>query len=39
VIDSRFPLAEVAAAHRRVDSGRKRGSVLLDMTAGAVQHS
>ncbi|MEZ5339203.1 MAG: NAD(P)-dependent alcohol dehydrogenase [bacterium] len=33
VIDSRYPLEQVAAAHARVDSGHKRGSVLLDMPA------
>lgn len=29
VIDATFPLARVAEAHARVDSGRKRGSVIL----------
>jgi NADPH:quinone reductase-like Zn-dependent oxidoreductase len=31
VIDATFPLAQVAEAHARVDSGRKRGSVMLRM--------
>lgn len=35
IIDSRFPLEEVAEAHRRVDSGRKRGSVVLDIADAA----
>ncbi|MFI7705255.1 NAD(P)-dependent alcohol dehydrogenase [Nonomuraea sp. NPDC049480] len=30
-IDGRYPLAEAAEAHRRVDSGRKQGSVLITM--------
>ncbi len=29
VIDRRYALAEIVEAHRRVDSGRKRGSVVL----------
>lgn len=29
LIDSTFPLAEADKAHRRVDSGRKRGNVIL----------
>jgi NADPH:quinone reductase-like Zn-dependent oxidoreductase len=29
VIDGRYPLSRAADAHRRVDSGRKQGSVLL----------
>jgi len=29
VVERRYPLAEAAEAHRLVDSGRKRGSVLL----------
>lgn len=31
VIDAIFPLSQVADAHARVDSGRKRGSVVLRM--------
>lgn len=31
LIDSVFPLADIAAAHARVDTGRKKGSVLLRM--------
>lgn len=31
VIDATFPLARVVDAHRRVDSGRKRGNVVLTM--------
>jgi NADPH:quinone reductase-like Zn-dependent oxidoreductase len=31
VIDRSFPLAETAAAHRYVDSGRKRGSVIISV--------
>lgn len=34
VIDRVLPLAEVRAAHARVDSGRKRGSVVLNLVAG-----
>ncbi|GAA3698566.1 NAD(P)-dependent alcohol dehydrogenase [Nonomuraea antimicrobica] len=30
-IDGRYPLAEAAEAHRRVDSGRKQGCVLITM--------
>lgn len=29
VIDQRYPLASIVEAHRRVDSGRKRGSVVV----------
>ena len=32
VIDRVFPLAEVAAAHRLVDSGHKTGSAVLDLS-------
>lgn len=32
-IDSTFPLADIVDAHRRVDSGRKRGSVVIHMPA------
>jgi NADPH:quinone reductase-like Zn-dependent oxidoreductase len=31
VIDRTYPLDEIVAAHRYVDSGRKRGSVVLRM--------
>jgi NADPH:quinone reductase-like Zn-dependent oxidoreductase len=30
-IDSVFPLAEIAAAHARVDTGRKTGAVVVTM--------
>lgn len=33
VIDSAYPLAQAAQAHARVDSGRKRGSVVLQIGA------
>ncbi|MDQ3035149.1 MAG: NAD(P)-dependent alcohol dehydrogenase [Myxococcota bacterium] len=33
VIDSRYPLERIAAAHARVDSKRKRGSVVVTMAA------
>lgn len=33
VIDSVVPFAEIAAAHARVDTGRKRGSVVVQMPA------
>ncbi|MGO4535296.1 NAD(P)-dependent alcohol dehydrogenase [Leifsonia sp. 2MCAF36] len=36
VIDRVFPLADVAAAHRRVDSLRKTGSVLIDISEDIV---
>ncbi|MBX9855294.1 MAG: zinc-binding dehydrogenase, partial [Gemmatimonadaceae bacterium] len=29
LIDSRFPFEEIVAAHARVETGRKRGSVLI----------
>lgn len=32
VIDSTFPLEEIAAAHERVESGDKRGMVILTLT-------
>ena len=35
VTDSTFALEDVAAAHARVDTGRKVGNVLLRMPAGA----
>jgi NADPH:quinone reductase-like Zn-dependent oxidoreductase len=31
LIDSTYPLEQIAAAHARVDSGRKRGSVVVTM--------
>ncbi|WP_214105058.1 NAD(P)-dependent alcohol dehydrogenase [Acrocarpospora catenulata] len=34
-IDGRYPLTEAAEAHRRVDSGRKQGSVLITMDHNA----
>lgn len=34
VIDSTFPFERIAEAHARVDSRRKRGSVVIEMSAG-----
>lgn len=34
VIDSTFQLADIQSAHRRVESGRKRGNVVVQITAG-----
>lgn len=34
VVDRRFPLAEAAAAHRYVETGRKAGDVVLEVAAG-----
>ena len=34
VIDSRYPLDQIVAAHARVDTRRKRGSVVVDVAAG-----
>jgi NADPH:quinone reductase-like Zn-dependent oxidoreductase len=31
VIDRRFPFAELPAAHAYVDTGRKRGSVVITL--------
>jgi NADPH:quinone reductase-like Zn-dependent oxidoreductase len=31
VIDQRYPLAQIVAAHRRAESGRKRGTVVIDI--------
>lgn len=33
VIDRHYPLAEIADAHRYVETGRKRGSVVIDVAA------
>ncbi len=33
LIDSRFPFDAIAAAHARVDTGRKRGSVLITVSS------
>ncbi|HPF61097.1 MAG TPA: NAD(P)-dependent alcohol dehydrogenase [Gemmatimonadales bacterium] len=35
VIDRRFPLSEIVAAHRHVDTGHKRGNVILMMPSPA----
>lgn len=32
VVDRRYPLQAIAEAHRYVDTGRKRGNVVIDMT-------
>lgn len=38
VLDSVYDLADVRAAHRRVDSGRKRGSVVLRIGTSQIGH-
>jgi NADPH:quinone reductase-like Zn-dependent oxidoreductase len=35
VIDRRYPLDQIVAAHRHVDTGRKQGNVILTMPHGA----
>jgi len=35
VIDSEFPLAQIVDAHRRVDTGRKRGAVVVTVSEAA----
>lgn len=37
VIDSRYPLDQIAAAHGRVDSGHKRGSVVVTIGDGGIE--
>jgi len=32
VIDARYPLAQIADAHRHVDAGHKKGNVIVTMT-------
>lgn len=36
VIDRVYGLDEIVAAHRRVDSGRKRGNVVIEVVAGSL---
>ena len=39
VIDSTYPLQRIVDAHRRVDSGRKRGSVVVTLPSFASVHA
>ena len=39
VIDSSFPFDQIVAAHARVDTGRKRGSVMVTMPLADQAHS
>jgi NADPH:quinone reductase-like Zn-dependent oxidoreductase len=33
VVDRRWPLEEIVDAHRLVDTGHKRGNVIIDVSA------
>jgi NADPH2:quinone reductase len=37
VIDRRYELDRIAEAHRYVDTGRKRGNVVIDMPASTLR--